>query len=77
MSCAFIYFFYGQQPKSLQEIWHSVRQRQQEEERENGINGSIYYDLGVCDFGADCEMPWLHPIVDANLFTSHAQDEVC
>lgn len=55
-----------EKPKGLQEVWHSVRQRQQEEEcdhEENDVH-SKYYASGVCDFGEDCEMPWLHPVIN-------------
>lgn len=65
--------FDKEQPKCLQEVWHSSYQRWLEEEDEEEEQDSEaqkkrslhrFITSGMCDFGAECEMPWLHPSIN-------------
>ncbi|XP_034234543.1 transcription initiation factor TFIID subunit 1-like [Thrips palmi] len=84
--------FEKEQPKCLQEVWHSSYQRWLEEEEEEdkevaerdeedaeAIKKRSYnrfISSGMCDFGAECEMPWLHPTINVISSETCKQKEV-
>ncbi|KAK3914724.1 Transcription initiation factor TFIID subunit 1 [Frankliniella fusca] len=66
-------------PKCLQEVWHTVQKRELEDDIKDNCEREMllqrYMSLGTCDFGNDCEMPWLHPGIDVIFFENLSKEQ--
>lgn len=75
--------FEAEKPKCLQEVWHSVQNRQWEDDEEDSSKSNRkrlmqqYISSGACDFGDDCEMPWLHPAIDVIFLENLSKEQPC
>lgn len=66
-----------EKPHCLQEVWHCGQQHHLEDDYDIQSHDSNlhhkYYDSAMCEFGSECEMPWLHPDIDASSWQSETQ----